>query len=637
MKENLKSYIIDLDEETQLLMDEYPQRDVAFTAYILDKISEMVNMDEYRVVHCVQYNSAHNVLGEIYGCSFNENKEVLTLIYSIYDPTAYQGVRTLQDTEYQVAVNRLQGFYKSAIRGLHLDYEDEGNTSDPIYDIARNIYDNQSTITTVRLLVLSNCTISKYDIKKLRINGKATYADVWDLKKIYANLHSGSDHAAIDVDFIDEYSRYKIPYIEMESNDFGYKCVVALFPGKLLFELYEKHNTDLLQSNVRFFLGFKGSDKTNANKGILKTLKEENQMFLAYNNGITALANSIESVSQSNKTDISEESKGNEFISTGILSAIRDFRIVNGGQTTASIFSAKNNNREISLKGVYVQVKIIVQEKQNDDVVSNITKYSNSQSKIKYSDFSVSNAFNKRMEELSRAILVPNKNNEPKYWYFERVRGQYEQEFNKVKTRKDEKEYFLMKYPKKQVFKKEELAKVWKSWNQEPYDAVKGEATNYGSFIGTVHKDFTDYDNQHLEFPEKVKTKDGGIERGSCKPDETFYRHSIALLILYRFLIQRPECKQYGNRKATIATYTLAYLNNITQGRLNLDKIWKEQKLSDNLIAFLIQVSESINETVIELAGDIAVFSWGKRKQSFREILNYGITCDTSLLNDEKV
>lgn len=35
MKDDLKSYILDLDGETQLMMDEYPQRDVAFTAHIL--------------------------------------------------------------------------------------------------------------------------------------------------------------------------------------------------------------------------------------------------------------------------------------------------------------------------------------------------------------------------------------------------------------------------------------------------------------------------------------------------------------------------------------------------------------------------------------------------------------------------
>ena len=41
------------------------------------------------------------------------------------------------------------------------------------------------------------------------------------------------------------------------------------------------------KNNVRFFLGFK-SGKEDTNSGMRRTLREKNQMFLAYNNGITA-------------------------------------------------------------------------------------------------------------------------------------------------------------------------------------------------------------------------------------------------------------------------------------------------------------------------------------------------------------
>ena len=609
MKDNLKSYIDEVDEETQLLMDEYPQRDTAFTAYILKEIAELINMSDYRIDHCIHHSSSHSILGEIYGYSLSESKEVLTLIYTLYNPTAAQEIRSLQDTEYQTALNRLQGFYKAATRGLHLDLQDNGDTSSPCYEIAKEIYENLANITSVRLLVLSNSTISKCEIKNQRISGKATFADVWDLKKIYANLHSGLDHAVIDVDFTEEYKHFKIPFIEMESNDFGYKCIVALFPGKLLYQLYERHNTDLLLNNVRYFLGFKGAKKNNANIGILETLKNESQMFLAYNNGITALAADIESDSVGDKTDVSEGSIGNEFISMGVLKAIRDFRIVNGGQTTAAIFSAKYKDKNISLHGVYVQVKIIVLNKDIHKISGLITKYSNSQSKIKYSDFTVSNNFNMQLELLSRQIMIPNKNNDPRYWYFERLRGQYDEEKNQNRT-KESKDYFMMQYPKDKKFKKEELAKVWKSWGQEPYDAVKGEGTNYEMFI-----------SQKVDYT----------------PDEEYYHQSIALLIIYRFLLSRPECKQYGNRKATVAAYTLAYLNNITFNKLNLEKIWKEQKLSDNLMAFLIQLSDSIHNAMVDIAGEVGVLTWGKRKTAFKDLLSYDIKYNRDLLKDERI
>jgi hypothetical protein len=615
MKDDLKSYIDELDENIRIKEDEYTNRDEAFTAYVIEEIAELINLGEYKICHASKKDSGDRVQGEIYGYCLSDNAEVLTLFYSLYNPTANIEIKTLYDSEYQTAINRMQGFYKLALRGLSLDLEDADQKSSPLFEPADEIYKNHANITSVRLIVLSNSIINKYDIKDIRINGKIVISDVWDLKKIYAHLHSGQDHVAIDIDFKEDYKNFKIPFIKMDSTGLNsnYKCIIALFPAKLLYQLYERHNTDLLLNNVRFFLGFKGSKKTNANIGILNTLKNESQMFLAYNNGITALARGIESApigEQIDITDESEKKEGHDFISMGILSAINDFRIVNGGQTTAAIFSSKRNNQNtISLYGVYVQVKIIVLSDDINQIAGNITKYSNSQSKIKYSDFTVSNSFNTTMEQLSRKILYPNANNEPKYWYFERVRGQYDQEKKNLRT-KEEQKLFDSKFPKEKKFKKEEIAKVWKSWQQEPYDAVKGESTNYELFM-----------NKILE--------------SNLTPDEIYYRKTIVLMIIYRFLMSVPENKRYGNRKATIVAYAISYLSYATYGRLNFEKIWASQDLSDNLKVYLIQLCESLYAALQELAGDMSVLSWGKRKLAFKDITSCKLKCDKTLLNQD--
>jgi hypothetical protein len=244
-----------------------------------------------------------------------------------------------------------------------------------------------------------------------------------------------------------------------------------------------------------------------------------------------------------------------------------------------------------------------------EQMASDITRYSNSQSKIKFSDFSVSNNFNITLERLSRSTIIPNENNSPIYWYFERLRGQFEQEKKSLKTKEDQK-FFESKYSKDRRFKKEEVAKVWKSWEGEPYDAVKGEATNYDLYMQ---------------------------KHESLIPDDAFYRKTIALLIIYRFLKQRPENKNYRNRKATIMIYAIAYLNHRTYGHLNLDKIWKEQTLSENMIKYLNQLCESINEAILELAGEMGVLSWGKRKQAFKDLIEFGLKDDKSLLETEMI
>ena len=97
-----------------------------------------------------------------------------------------------------------------------------------------------------------------------------------------------------------------------------YSAFVTVIPGQLLFKMYDEHGPTLLQRNVRSFLQARGK----VNKGIRDSLKQQPGRFLAYNNGISLTADSV------------------EVTGTGAavaLTRIRGLQIVNGGQTTASI------------------------------------------------------------------------------------------------------------------------------------------------------------------------------------------------------------------------------------------------------------------------------------------------------------
>ena len=88
---------------------------------------------------------------------------------------------------------------------------------------------------------------------------------------------------------------------------------------------------------------------------------------------------------------------------------------------------------------------------------SNITMSSNFQNKVKYSDFSVGNEFNTKMELLSRNTISPNDNNEPTYWFYERLRGQYEEQKKRMNTKAD-RDYFDFQFPKAKKFSKENIS-----------------------------------------------------------------------------------------------------------------------------------------------------------------------------------
>lgn len=595
MNEELKNYLVSLMTDTQMMMDEYQTPEMAFTSTVLEKIEEFLDCEDIIKEHCRIVQKDGKIQGEIHAYAESRNGEVLYLFYTDYSSDVEVKVKTNSDS--QTSLKRPQGFYNAAIRGYHIDLDE--NSSE--YKALKFIYDNVQKHHTINLVVLSNYVINNLTLKKILIAAKPVYYDVWDLKKIYANTHSLSDHVAIDIDFeSDEYSRYKIPFIQMESSRFGYRCVQMMFPAKLLYQLYEKYNTRLLYNNVRYFLGLKGVKDKKPNVAMLDTLRNENEMFLAFNNGITALAKGIDSTFVGEKedvTDVEDSSMSHQYITMGVLKKILDFRIINGGQTTAVLYNAKKlgesaGGRKVSLIGVYVQVKLIISD-EIEKISGNIALSSNFQNKVKTSDFSVSNEYNTKMEKLSRNIIAPNKNNDPRYWFYERLRGQYDEAKKNLRTKVD-KDVFDSQYPKGMRFNKEDVAKVWCNWEETPYDSVKGASTTYATFMK----------NQ--------------IER-SFIPDEESYKETVALLIIYKFLMSRPENKNYANGKATVVAYAMSLLARYSSRQLDLIKIWNNQSLSDNLKIFLNQLCDKIydllNKQVQEL--NTSILSYGKTKGAY--------------------
>lgn len=614
MNEELNSFVTSLFEETMLAMDEYQTPEMAFTATVLDKIEELLDCKDIVKEHCKIIMSNGNVSGEIHAYGQSTNEEVLYLFYTNYNSS--NEIVVTSNTESQKYFNRLQGFYNSAIRGSYFDMDTSSNE----YRAAKFIYENVQKFQTVNLILLSNCIINNFDLKKIKIVTKSVFSDVWDLKKIYGNTHSMSDHVAIDIDFgTEEYDHYKIPFIQMESTQYGYKCIQAMFPAKLLYQLYERYNTNLLYNNVRYFLGLTGSKEKKPNVAMLNTLRKENEMFLAYNNGITALAKGIESNIISDKTDVTDpESKSSQYISMGILKKIFDFRIINGGQTTAVLYNAKNlsNNandkdKKVSLVGVYVQVKLIISD-EIEKISGNITLSSNFQNKVKYSDFSVSNEFNRKMEELSRNVVIPNEKKDPIYWFYERLRGQYDEQKKHLHTKVD-KDYFDFQFPKSKKFTKEDVAKIWTNWHQAPYDAVKGASTTYATFMKNI------------------------LER-SFIPDEIYYKKTIALLIIYKFLMSRPENKGYANGKATIVAYAMAMLEYYTYDKFDLLKVWENQNLSDNTKIYLNKLCDTIHNLFDNQARELttSILSYGKSKAAYEFIKSQPLNIDIHLLDADK-
>jgi hypothetical protein len=150
-----------------------------------------------------------------------------------------------------------------------------------------------------------------------------------------------------------------------------WKACVAAIQTSFLRKVYRDNSVRLFSANVRDYLGARRSD-SNINNGIIQTAKSEPDNFWAYNNGITVLVNDF-SLSKRTLT-------------------VRGLSVVNGAQTTGALGSVNE-----PLSDAWVQARFI--KTADQEIVSNVIRYNNSQNKVTAADFRSTDRLQKRLRE----------------------------------------------------------------------------------------------------------------------------------------------------------------------------------------------------------------------------------------------
>src|SRR5690606_13438191 len=316
--------------------------------------------------------------------------------------------------------------------------------------------------------------------------------------------------------FEDEYG-ITIPCLSMVDPDSDYKGYLAVVPGDVLAGIYDKYGPRLLERNVRSFLQARG----NVNKGIRKTILEEPHRFFAYNNGVSATADDIEF----------DEENGYS------ISKIRNLQIVNGGQTTASLYYTARKDKA-DLQGIFVQAKIsVIPEEHLEHIVPLISKFANSQNKVNDADFYANDPFHIEIEGLSRTVWAPAVDGSSKQskWFYERARGQYLDAKSREVT-PARKRQFDATFPTRQKFTKTDLAKYENTWMQLPHIVSLGAQKNFNEFT--------------------IRLK----ERGRVDVDARYFEHLIAKAIIFSRADRIVHDQNFGGYKANIVTYTIAFI-----------------------------------------------------------------------------
>ena len=331
-------------------------------------------------------------------------------------------------------------------------------------------------------------------------------------------------------------------------------------------------------------------------------------MFFAYNNGVSATA-----------MDVQLEHTAN---GTHIVSA-RDFQIINGGQTTASLSNTRHKDKA-DLWGIYVQMKLTeIDESDMDrstELVRNISRSSNSQNKVTDADFFSTHPFHIRMEQHSRRVFAPAEAGaqyETK-WFYERAKGQFLQAQMRLTPAK--KRQFLLQNPKSKVITKTDLAKVRNTWNEMPHIVSKGAQTNFMKFAELIDEAWTTNDAQF---------------------SERYFTETVALVILFKHLealIPKQDWYEQGYR-ANVVTYSLALLHQMIRKQfknmeLDLQSIWLRQSVPESVTKVLEQIAEQVFCKITDPnRPTINVTQWCKRDSCWKSVQEIELTLPESFEN----
>jgi hypothetical protein len=534
----------------------------AFTELMIEQLSSASVFDDAEVAPY----KVHGV--EVSGYSLSEDHEDLVVLVNVFKQV--DKLETTTTAEIDAAVKRCMNFLEK----VQIDLPKVVEESTPAFSMVIGIRDAIPEIKKVRIVVLTDglAVIRGREVRKWL--KRDVLIDVWDVRRLHQLAESGRPQESIDVDFVADFGG-PIPCLTA-TEEADYRAMLAIIPGTVLAEIYDEYGARLLERNVRAFLQARGK----VNGGIRKTILEEPERFLAYNNGISATASYVEV----------------EQLPTGGfgIARIKDLQIVNGGQTTASIHHIAKRDRErakAEIGKIFVQAKItVVEPEQLDEIVPLISRYANSQNKVNDADFEANSPFHVALEKLSRSVWAPSKPGEPRmtHWFYERARGQYADELSRQMTNAKKRD-FKLQNPLNQKFSKTDLARFVNCWDQFPHIASLGSEKSFRFFT---------------------------TERLKGQPTELTleqFRVFVAKAILYRQTERIVTQKNYGGYRANIVAYTIALLSHMTEGNLDFERIWIEQGLSDQLEQIVGQLSGVVRNVIISAPGNGNVTEWCKK------------------------
>jgi hypothetical protein len=560
-----------------------------FTEYCIEVLESIGKSEGARVLSYIHPNSQGGIDWKINGYCLKdfvkdedkrEYHETLDLFITFYKNEFDYNITK---DDFTKALNQIKRFINASVK-RHIDYIDKSHSE--LHHLIDVIEKQARDFDRINVYFLIN-GFSNHSKEKIEISDIDVFVHTWDLSRLFKINESNSVHEPIEIDFeIFTENGKGLQCLEVPNIDEMYDCYLAIVPGEILAKLYKEYSNELLESNVRAFLGQAGK----FNKGIRDTIRTKPQMFLPYNNGITATAESVETKIIDNQL---------------VISKLNDFQIVNGGQTTASLYHTQKKFKDADLSKIFVQMKLtVIKDKEQKNIeVPNISRFANSQNKVSELDLSSNNPYFVQIENLSRKkyVVNPENKNQSLLWFFERANGQYRETLNKQTP--SQQRVFKEQNPTSLKFVKSDVAKFINVWQLEPHFVSQGSQKNFIHFTKKI-----------TELVSKNKL-----------PGENFYRKLIANAILFKTtdkLFGRKNVDAIGdtNLKSFAVAYSVSYLHFLTNQRLDLWKIYDEQKIDTSLSEEIKKLLIFVYNHLLKEASGTLISEYAKKQSSWEKL-----------------
>jgi len=494
---------------------------------------------------------------------------------------------SLTRTDMEAAFKRAAKFFTASMTKRLAESLD---ITTPEYGLAKQIADRRGLIRHLNLILVSERTLSDriQAVPDAETAGIATSFHIWDISRLHRQRSSRSHKEALDLDFEAMFGT-GISCLPAHLGTDAYQSYLVVMPGPILSTIYEKFGARLLEQNVRTFL----QARAKVNQGIRTTIMTEPGMFFAYNNGITATAQGVETKRTEDGLQITR---------------ITDLQIVNGGQTTASLFHTRRKDKA-DLTQIFVQMKLsVIDSEESEKVVPRISEYANTQNRVQAADFFSNHAYHIRMEEFSRRIWAPagkGAQRETK-WFYERARGQYADA--QAKLTPAEQKRFKAENPKPQMLTKTDLAKFENVWDDHPRYVNLGAEKNFARYAARIGKEW---------------------EKSSDGFNEAYFKRAVARGIIFRATERIVSAQPWYNNgyRANIVAYTLAVLSELTKRQeksLDFLRVWNAQGISPVLENAIAAVASRVNDDLLRpMQGISNISEWAKREACWTRMLEH--------------